>query len=130
MDHTSGEVISIYNIDTDPILIVRLSGPDVGPQLQHKKSYWNEKVISSSSNNMMVEFKSDANENMARFSASLHFTSLQNEKCPSWMDMNNRLLLSPSYPNSYGNNIFCNRLITVLPNFHIKLDFLEFEVSF
>ena len=126
-DQTS---ISIYNIDTDPSLIAILLQTDRGPMSRVKWSYWNEKVISSSSNNMVVEFKSgeDSGFMFAGFSATIHFTSIENKKCLSWMDMNNRMLLSPSYPNSYGNNIFCNCLITVHPDFHIKLDFLEFDV--
>ena len=80
---------------------------------------------------MVVDFKSD-NEALeyTGFSATIHFTKLQNKKCESWMDMNNQMLQSPNYPNSYGNDIFCNHLITVRPDFHIKLDFLEFDVRF
>ena len=79
---------------------------------------------------MVVEFKSDAEFEQAGFYATIHFTLLQNKKCESWMDRNNRILQSPNYTNSYGSDIFCNYLITVRPNFHIKLDFHEFDVSF
>ena len=80
---------------------------------------------------MVVDFKSD-NEALeyTGFSATIHFTKLQNKKCESWMDMNNQMLQSPNYPNSYGNDIFCNHLITVQPDFHITLDFIEFDVTF
>ena len=79
---------------------------------------------------MVVEFKSDDLVEHTGFSAAIHFTLLQNKKCESWMNTNNQILLSPNYPNSYGNDIFCNCLITVDSKSHIKLDFLEFDVSF
>ena len=84
---------------------------------------------------MRVEFKSDdldynVDIESTGFSATIHFTLLQNEKCESWMHINNQTLKSPSYPNLYGNDIFCNHLITVEHDFHITLDFLDFDVSF
>ena len=103
----------------------------MGPLLFRYHSNWEEKVISTLSNNMVVDFKSD-NEALefTGFSATIHFTLMQNKKCESWRDMNNGILETPNYPNSYGNDIFCNHLITVNPNFHIILDFHEFDVSF
>ena len=80
---------------------------------------------------MVVDFKSDLEAlEFTGFSATIHFTLSQNQKCESWMDNNNGMLESPNYPNSYGNDIFCNHLITVQPGFHITLDFHEFEVRF
>ena len=78
----------------------------------------------------MVEFKSDNHLEYIGFSATIQFNLLNKTKCESWMDMNDKMLQSPSFPNSYGNNIFCNHLITVKPAFHIILDFLEFDVGF
>ena len=103
----------------------------MGPLLFRYHSNWEEKVISTLSNNMVVDFKSD-NEALefTGFSATIHFTLMQNKKCESWRDMNNGILETPNYPNSYGNDIFCNHLIIADSNFHIKLDFLEFDVSF
>ena len=103
----------------------------MGPKSHRSISNWDQKVISTLSNNMVVDFKSD-NEALefTGFSATIHFTLSQNKKCESWMDMNNGMLESPNYPNSYGNDIFCNHLITVQPGFHITLDFHEFEVRF
>ena len=113
-------------------LLARLTGPDIGPIIQYgeKFSHWDQKLISSSSNTMVVEFKSDGDIEYTGFSANIHFTLLQNKNCESWVDMKNQILQSPNYPNSYGNDIICNRLITPEPNFHIKLHFLEFDVSF
>ena len=94
-------------------------------------SNWEEKVISSSSNSMIVEFKSDdySKEDWG-FSATIHFNLLSNKKCELLIDMHNQILQSQNYPNSYGNDIFCYQLITVHPEFHIIVDFLEFDVSY
>ena len=56
---------------------------------------------------MVVDFKSD-NEALeyTGFSATIHFTLMQNKKCESWIDMNNGILESPNYPNGYGNDIY------------------------
>ena len=113
-----------------PNLIARLLGTDSGPKSKLTSSYWEDKVISASSNNIMVEFKSDNHLEYIGFSATIQFNLLNKTKCESWMDMNDKMLQSPSFPNSYGNNIFCNHLITVKPAFHIILDFLEFDVGF
>ena len=128
-----GDSITIYNVnrtDGSPNLIVRLSGTDYGPKSIYSNSNWEEKVFSASANNIMVEFKSDNELEYKGFSATIRFTLLNNTKCESWMDMNNKIMQSPNYPNSYGSNMFCKYLITVQPNFHITLDFLEFDVSF
>ena len=103
----------------------------MGPMSFRHHSNWEEKVISTLSNNMVVDFKSD-NEALEfiGFSATIHFTLMQNKNCESWLDMINSMLESPNYPNEYGNDIYCNQLITVDPRFHITLDFHEFDVSF
>ena len=128
-----GDSISIYNVDStdgSSNLIARLSGPDTGPESKFLISHWDEKVISSPSNAMMVEFKSDGDMEYTGFYATIQFTLLQNKRCESWMDMKKTIFKSPNYPNSYGNDIYCNYLITVQPDFHITLDFLEFDVIF
>ena len=129
-----GDSISIYNInstDRSQNLITRLFGTDQGPLSESTSfSYWEKKVISASSNNMIVEFKSDNYGESTGFSAKIQYTSLNNTMCESWMDMNNKMMQSPNYPNLYHNDIFCNHLITVQPDFHITLYFLEFDVSF
>ena len=124
------DYITIYQFGTDPILLAKLTGQDIGPNSQILYGHWEKKVIASPSTAIQVEFISDEVIQYTGFSATIHFTMLQNKKCESWMDMNNQMLLSPNYPNSYGNDIFCNHLITVNPNFHIILDFHEFDVSF
>ena len=128
-----GDSITIYNINStngSPNMITRLSGTENGPKSRSHKSNWDEKVISASSNNMIVEFKSDNERERTGFSANIQFTLLDSTICESWMDLNNKIMQSPSYPNPYGNDLFCNHLITVQPTFHITLDFLEFDVSY
>ena len=133
--NSDGDSITIYNVNTtdkSSNLIVRLSGPELGPKSHSPQSNWKQKIISTSSNTMVVQFKSDEQNNEhPGFSATIRFNLLNNTKCDSWMDMNNRIIQSPNYPStSYGNDIFCNHLITVLPDFYITLEFLEFDVSF
>ena len=113
-------------------LLARLTGPDNGPIEKYGEyfSHWDQKLISASSNIMVVAFKSDGEIEYPGFSANIHFTLLQNKNCESWVDMKNQILQSPNYPNSYGKDIICNHLIAVQPNFHVKLNFLEFDVSF
>ena len=130
-EHYDGDSISIYNVDTtdgSSNLIARMSGPDKGPESKFSISNWEEKVISTLTNTMVVEFKSDGDMEYTGFYATIQFTLLQNKRCESWMDMKKPILESPNYPNSYGNDILCNHLITVQPDLHITLDFLEFDV--
>ena len=115
--------------DGNSTLISRLTGPDLGPKSLHGFSNWDKKIISSSSNQMLVEFRSDDIQEWAGFSASIHFTQLQSQMCESWLDMDNKTLMSPNYPNSHDNNISCNWLITVRHGFHIELKFHKFDVS-
>ena len=132
MEGYDGDSISVYNVDTDgnSKLIVRLSGPDSGPISKMPFSNWEEKVISSSSNSMIVEFKSDEfPREDGWFSATIHFNLLSNKKCELVIDMHNQIFQSQNYPNLYGNDIFCYQLITVEPEFHITVEFLEFDVS-
>ena len=78
---------------------------------------------------MVVEFRTDASIEYAGFSASIQFTQLQSRICESWLDMNEKTLLSPNYPNFYDNITSCNWLITVRHRFHIELQFQEFNAS-
>ena len=84
---------------------------------------------------MKVEFKSADDiqltvydRELTGFSAAIRFILLNNTKCESWMDINTKILQSPINPNLH-ENYFCHHLISVQPDFHIKLDFLEFDVS-
>ena len=74
-------------------MITRLFGTDQGPRSESTSfSYWEKKVISALSNNMIVEFKSDNDGESTGFSAKIQFTSLNNTMCESWMDMNNKII--------------------------------------
>ena len=105
-------------------MISRLSGTDSGPT-----GNWEKKVISSSSNKMLVEFKSDMRHEDSGFATSIQFIQSQSQECKSLLNMTSKTLQSSNYPNSHDNNISCNWLITVKEDFHIILQFLEFDVS-
>ena len=125
-----GDYITIYDIDNDGnyVLISNLTGPDVGPKSQMAYSNWDKKVISSSSNQMVVEFKSDDTLEYSGFHVSIDYFPMPSQDCATWLDMNDKTIKSPNYPNLYDNNILCKWLITVQHGFHIALDFQEFDV--
>ena len=77
---------------------------------------------------MMIEFISDDKLEYTGFLASIQFTQLQS-KCESWLDINQKQLLSPNYPNFYDIITSCDWLITVKHGHHIELKFHEFDVS-
>ena len=111
-------------------MVSRLSGPDAGPKSKKADGNWDKKIISGSTNKMMIEFKSDDTLEYTGFSLSIQFSPLKNEMCESCLDMEEKTLKSPNYPNSYGNNISCNWLITAQHGFHITLKLLEFDVKY
>ena len=122
----------IYDIhdDGNTKLISRLSGPDMGPKSKKAKSIWKKKIISSSSNQMMVEFRSDDTLEKTGFSLIIQFTAFQNDMCQSCLDMEQKTLKSPNYPKSYDNNVSCNWIITAQHGLHIKLELEEFNVNY
>ena len=127
-----GDFILIYDEDLlgHLTLISRLTGPDVGPKSWPSEgSNWEKKILSSSNNKILVEFRSDERIVFKGFSATIQFTKLHSQKCESWVDMNSKTLQSPKYPHTYNSNASCNWLITVRHGFHITLDFIEFNVS-
>ena len=78
---------------------------------------------------MMVEFRSDDTIEFKGFSASIQFTQLPSSQiCESWLDMDNKTLQSPNYPNTYDNIDSCHWLITVRHRCHIELKFHVFDV--
>ena len=111
-------------------MISRLTGPDAGPKSKDATGNWEKKVISSSSNKMMVEFKSDDTIEHTGFSLSIQFTPFQNDFCQSCLDMEQKTLKSPNYPKSYGTNVSCDWLITAQQGFHIALELQEFNVKY
>ena len=111
-------------------MISRLSGPDAGPKSQISYSNWEKKIISGSTNKMMVEFKSDDTLERTGFSLSIQFTPLPNHMCESCLDMKEKTLKSPNYPKSYGNNVSCYWLITAQHGFHITLKLQDFNVKY
>ena len=109
--------------------MANLTGPDRGPQsYDDSYSYWKKKIFSSSSNNMLVEFRSDSIREGIGFSATIHYSQLPSKECETGLDMTKKSIQSPNYPNSYDNNISCKWLISVHHDMHITLKFTIFNV--
>ena len=111
-------------------MIASLTGPDFGPISYYSWSHWQKKIISSTSNKMLVEFRSDDVDEQNGFSTSIHYSPLPSKECEAGLDMTKRTIQSPNYPNSYDNNLTCNWLISVPYGSHITLKSLQLDVGF
>ena len=111
-------------------MIASLTGPDSGPISLYKRSHWHKKIISSTSNKMLVEFRSDDVDEMDGFSASIHYSKLPIKECEAGLYMTKKTIQSPNYPDSYDNNLVCKWLISVPHGSHIALKFLQLDVGF
>ena len=111
-------------------MVTHLTGPDKGPKSESAVSNWDKKIISSSTNKMHIEFKSDDTLEYKGFSANIYFTPIPNKECESWLDMNKRTFKSPNYPQTYHISMKCSWLITVDHDYHITLDLLELYVRY
>ena len=119
-------------------MIASLTGPDFGPISYYSWSHWQKKIISSTSNKMLVEFRSDDVHEYDDFyiheydgfSAHLHYSPLPGKKCEVGLDMNKKTIQSPNYPDSYDNNLSCKWLISIPHGFHITIKFLQLDVGF
>ena len=130
--HYDGDYISIQEIDSNgnPTLVAHLTGPDEGPKSESAVSNWNKKIISSSTNKMTVEFRSDDKLKNKGFSANIYFQPIPNKECESWLDMNKKTFKSPNYPQTYYNSNKCSWLITVDHDFYITLHVTELHVRY
>ena len=124
--------ISIEEIDSNENskLITKLTGSDTGPKSEYSYSNWKKKIISSSTNKIIIMFKSDNLYAYKGFSANILFSPVPSEKCKSWLDMNKKTFASPNYPKSYQSNMKCSWLITVGYHNHITLNILELHVRY
>ena len=134
--YNDGDYLQIFDVydDGNSRMIASLLGPDIGPNLLSFGN-WQKKIISSTSNKMMVEFRSDSVRETDRhsacgFSASIHYSSLPITECENGLDMTMKTIQSPNYPNSYDNNLSCKWLISVPHGYHITLKFLQFDVRY
>ena len=109
-------------------MVAYLTGPDEGPISQSFVSNWKKKIISSSTNKLKIEFKSDDIWEQKGFSANIFFTNFTNKECKSWLDINKKILKSPNYPQTYHNSTKCHWLITVDLDSHITLNIIELYV--
>ena len=130
----NGDYISIKEIGSNGNLnlLAYLTGSDEGPKSESIFSNWNKKIISSTTNKMIIEFKSDdlILKFNKGFSASIYFTPVHIKNCESWLDMNKRIFKSPNYPQTYYNSMKCSWLITVDHDYQITLDISEFYVRY
>ena len=118
-------------------MIASLTSQDNGPQLidqtygsHYDKSYWQKKIISSTGNKMLVEFRSDDFGEWDGFAAFIHFSPLPSKQCENGLDLTTKTIQSPNYPDSYNNNLSCKWLISVPHGSHITLKFLQLDVGF
>ena len=130
--HFNGDYISIKEIGStgNLNLLAYLTGPDEGPKSESISSNWKKKIISSTTNKMIIEFKSDDSHQYKGFSASIYFTPVPIKKCESWLDINKSIFKSPNHPQIYYDSIKCSWLITVDPDYHITLDIFDFYVRY
>ena len=111
-------------------MIASLTSLDFGPQSYYSKSNWQKKIISSSSNNMLVEFRSDNVIEEIGFSSSIYYSPLPSKECEKGLDMTMKTIQSPNHPDMYDNNLACKWLISVSHGSHITLEFLQFNVRY
>ena len=130
--HFAGDLISIQEIDSNEnlIMVAYLTGPNLGPKYEWSISNWNKKTISSSTNRMHIEFKSDDIMEYKGFSANIIFKPFPNKECESWLNMNTKTFKSPNYPQTYHNFKKCNWLITIDHDYHVTLDVTEYYVRY
>ena len=113
-------------------MIDSLTDLDFGPissESPYKYSHWQKKIISSTSNKMLVEFRSDDFVEWHGFSAFIHYSPLPSKDCEVGLDMTKKTIQSPNYPDSYDNNLSCKWLISVPHGSHIILEFLQLDVG-
>ena len=113
-------------------MIDSLTGPDFGPissEWPYEYSRWQKKIITSTSNKRLVEFRSDVVEEHDGFSASIYYSPLPSKECEAGLDMTKKTIQSPNYPDPYNNNLSCKWLISVPHGSHITLKFLQLDVG-
>ena len=126
------DYITIFDVNDDrnSRVIASLSSHDTGPESFWPHSDWKKKIISSESNNLSVEFRSDEFGEGVGFSASIHYSPLPSNECENGLNMAMKTIQSPNYPDLYANDLSCKWLISVPHGSHIILNFLQFDVRF
>ena len=131
MTGLSGDYITIYDLtDDEKSTVIASLTPDDGPKSLYFWSRWQKKIISSTSNKMLVVFRSDdldqTFEEYYGFSTSIHYSPLPREECEAGLNMTKKTIQF----NSYDNNLACKWLISVPHGSHITLKFLLLDVGF
>ena len=55
--------------------------------------------------------------------------NLYDDPCQDWVDLINKKLISPNYPDRYDQNTVCNWNLTTEKGYFISLDFEHIGVS-
>ena len=132
----SDDYITIYDVNDDDgisTVIASLTGPDLGPissEEFYEVSLWHNKIISSTHNKMLVEFKSGYINEGDGFSATILYSPLPSKECENGLDMTKKTIQSPNHPDLHNNNLTCKWLISVPDGSHITLNFSQFNVRF
>ena len=132
MANFDGDFILIQEIDSNENkkMMAYLTGSNTGPKSESSVSKWNKKIISISTNKLIIEFKSDDFYESKGFSANIHYTPILNKECESWLDMDKKIFISPNYLQIYHENKKCSWLITVDHDYHITLNFIDLYVRY
>ena len=132
--YSDGDYISIQEFDSNKnrkSVVAYLTGPDEGPKSYSPFSNWQKKIISISTNMMIIDFIPEgavSSGNVDRgFLAYFYFTKILNNECESWLDMQKKIIKSPNYPGLYQNSIKCRWLLNIHHDYHITLNFIEFH---
>ncbi|KAM6900418.1 cubilin [Xenentodon cancila] len=104
-------------------------GPDLlAPRLAQLCSTTSSPMqVSSTGNLLTVRFKSDAYVSGGGFNAS--WTEVQGG-CGGPITAPSGEFHSPSYPNSYPNNVDCSWVISVDPNHRVLLNFTDLDIEY
>ena len=111
-------------------MIASLTGLDSGPESYWSWSNWQKKIISSTGNKILIEFRSDDDDEVIGFAASILYSPLPSNECEKGLNMTLKTIQSPNYPDLYDNNLSCKWLISVSHGSHITLKFIQFDVRF
>ena len=139
-EKSHGDYVTIYDLTDDgkSTVIDSLTSLDVGPisytgpisfEYPYYYSRWEKKIISSKSNKILVEFRSDDISQWYGFSTSIQYSPLPSKECEGGLDMTMKTIQSPNYPDSYDNNLSCKWLISVPHGSHITLRLLQLDVG-
>ena len=87
------------------------------------------KSISSSGKLLFIDFKKQYYWGTVEMLASIKYKKM-NSDCQTWLDLENKVLMTPIDLNTYDKSINCSWLITAKFGTYITLGFIFFDVIF